>query len=60
MTEFIVLGTIPGTNIQIDFLIWLQVTAIISITFFALSKWLKRSHAKYVEASESKQTHLSA
>lgn len=41
MQTFVVLGLIPGTNIQINFQTWLLITAIIVAIF-----WLHRTHRR--------------
>ena len=59
MYEFIVLGLIPGTNIQIGFSFWLLVTS--CLCFVAISRrlyrsvWLRQTSVAYRLALEFKR-----
>jgi hypothetical protein len=46
MQSFIVLGLVPGTNIQLNFNFWLYVTVLLLITPVLRTVWRRRDVAR--------------
>jgi hypothetical protein len=44
MQNFIVLGIIPGTSIQLNFNFWLITGVLFTLTPFLLAAWRRRTH----------------
>lgn len=61
MEEFIVLGLVPGTSIQIDFFAWLKMAAIFTglIVIYSTHRRIsKRTYANTFTNSKSKKSAI--